>query len=264
MGLLLCTRRAQHPFYYEKLDINLWSIQELSYVIYRYPIMLPEDLVDRKLTAWLRDELHMGLLAARLEQFMTSGESGESELRLLLMILRESNYYTQQEIAAFEAEHRHLRHLSRDQFCCLLGDACFRMKRYGRAIEAYTESLRFQSDAEVKMKLGNAYVAVMQYRRAADLYEQVYAEKHASEPLEKLYFVSRLEPSVNAVEKYTDQLDAEVLADWKTRYDNVLTEAEDSERVRHVEEIYQKDRDAFREEARLLLTKWKKEYREKV
>ena len=50
MGLLLCTRCAQHPFYYEKLDINLWSIQELSYVIYHYPIMLPTDLVDRKLS----------------------------------------------------------------------------------------------------------------------------------------------------------------------------------------------------------------------
>ena len=68
MGLLLCTRCAQHPFYYEKLDINLWSIQELSYVIYHYPIMLPTDLVDRKLSGWIRDELHMGILAAKLEQ----------------------------------------------------------------------------------------------------------------------------------------------------------------------------------------------------
>lgn len=264
MGLLLCTRRAEHPFYYEKLDVNLWSIQELSYVIYRYPVILPADMVDRKLTAWLRDELHMGILAARLEQYMNTAEDGDSEEKLLLMILRESNYYTQQEIASFEAEHRRLRHIDRNQFYELLGDAYFRMGRYGRAIEAYTESLHFQDDIHVKMKLGNAYVTVMQYRRAAEAYEQVFVETNATEPLRKLYFISRLEPSVQTIEKYTNHIEAEMLADWEKQYDNVLTEAEDSEHVRKVEEIYQKDRDAFRKEAKLLLTKWKREYREKV
>ena len=111
MGLLLCTRCAQHPFYYEKLDTNLWSIQELSYVIYHYPIILPVDMADRKLTGWIRDELHMGLLAAKLEQYMSAGgEGAEQQERLLLMILRESNYYTQQEISSFEAEYKRLRH----------------------------------------------------------------------------------------------------------------------------------------------------------
>ena len=264
MGLLLCGRSAQHPFYYEKLDINLWSIQELSYVIYHYPIMLPTDLVDRKLTGWIRDELHMGFLAAKLEQYMGSGKGGELQERLLLMILRESNYFTKQEISHFETEYRRLRHTDRNQFYELLGDAYFRMGRYGRAIEAYRESLHYQDSTSVKMKLGSAYVTVMQFRHASEVFEQVFIETAAFEPLRKLYFISKLEPSVKTIEKYIDHVDTEMLADWEHQYDNVLTQAENSGHVRQVDEVYQRDRGVFRKDAKLWLVKWKKEYREKV
>lgn len=265
MGLLLCTRCAQHPFYYEKLDINLWSIQELSYVIYHYPIILPSDMVDRKLTGWVRDELHMGLLAAKLEQYMSAGGEGtEQQECLLLMILRESNYYTQQEIGSFEAEYKRLRRIDRDQFYELLGDAYFRMERYGRAIDAYTESLQFKNRMRVKMKLGTTYVTVMQLRRASEIFEEVFIETNAPEPLRKLYFISRLEPSIKTIDKYLDHIDTEMLADWQKQYDNVWTQAENSEHVRQVEAIYQHDRATFRKEGKLWLVKWKKAYREKI
>ena len=77
MGLLLCGECAKHPFYYEKMDLNLWSCQELCYVIYHYPVIIPDDFVDRKLTNWLREEQGKGLLAARLEQYMGAGEDQE-------------------------------------------------------------------------------------------------------------------------------------------------------------------------------------------
>ena len=264
MGLLLCTKSAQHPFYYEKLDMNLWSIQELCYVIYHYPIMLPADLVDRKLTGWIRDELQMGILASRLEQYMSAGEGGELQERLILMILRESNYYTQLEIAHFETEYKRLRHIDRNRFYELLGDAYFHMGRYGRSIEAYTESLHYEDDMLVKMKLGSACVTVMQFRRASDIFEQVFVETNAFEPLRKLYFISKLEPSVKTIDKYIDHIDTEMLADWEHQYDNVVTQAEDSERVRKVNEVFRHNRTEFRKEAKLWLVKWKKEYREKV
>ena len=62
----------------------------------------------------------------------------------------------------------------------------------------------------------------------------------------------------------SDHIDTEMLADWELQYDNVLTQAEDSEHVRQVDDVYQRDRSEFRKEAKLWLVKWKKEYREKV
>ncbi len=263
MGLLLCNKGARHPFYYEKLDIDLWSIQELSYVIFRYPLIIPEDFIDHKLTAWLRDELNMGILAAKLEQYLSASPDVDQE-RLLIMILRESNYYTQAEISRFETEYNKLRNIERYAFLDLLGDTYFHMGRYGRAIESYEESLSMQVDVNVQMKLAGTYVTVMQYRKAADLYEEVFVATNTEEPLRKLYFINKLEPSVKTIEKYVDNIEVEKLADWELQYNNVQAKAEHDERAMEIYEIYQKSRSAFREHAKLMVLKWKREYRAKI
>jgi tetratricopeptide (TPR) repeat protein len=264
MGLLLCGRRAEHPFYYEKLDTNIWSIQELSYVIVHYPIIIPRDFVDRKLTNWIRDELHMGMLASRLEQYMGSGEGTDIETRLLLMILRDANYYKETEIVAFEAGYRRLRNVDKKDFLELLGDTFFRMERYGRAIEAYEDALRNGALDRVKQKLGAGYVSVMQFRKASDIFEESFVETNKTEPLRKLYFIHKLEPSVNTIEKYENSIDTEVLAGWEKEYNAVLKQAESSDRMEKVTELYDTDREEFRRQAKLLLLKWKKEYRDRV
>lgn len=261
MGLLLCGEYARHPFYYEKMDLNLWSCQELCYVIYHYPVIIPEDFVDRKLTSWLREEQGKDLLASKLEQYMSAGEDQE---RLLLGILREGNYYTQAEIARFEAEYNRLKSIDRDEFLELLGDTFFRMGRYGKAIEAYEMSLRMRQNATIKMKLGGAYVTVMQFQKASDIYEEVFVETNNREPLKRLYFIEKLDPCVDTIKKYLDTIDTENLAEWELQYDNVQAEVEKSERVERVNAIYRKDRQEFRQQAKLLLLKWKKEYRDKV
>jgi len=263
MGLLLCNKGARHPFYYEKLDIDLWSIQELSYVIFRYPLIIPDDFVDHKLTAWIRDELSMGILAAKLEQFLTAGEDCDQE-RLLIMILKESNYYTQTEISRFETEYNKLRNIDRYAFLDMLGDTYFHMGRYGRAIESYEESLDLEVDENVQMKLAGTYVTVMQYRKAADLYEEVFVTTNSLEPLRKLYFINKLEPSVKVIEKYVDNIDVEKLADWELEYNNVQAKAEHDEHAAEIYEIYQKSRSTFREHAKLMVLKWKREYRAKI
>ncbi len=262
MGLLLCNKGARHPFYYEKLDIDLWSIQELSYVIYRYPLIIPDDFVDYKLTAWLREELSMGILAAKLEQYLSAGDVDQE--RLLIMILRESNYYTQTEISRFETEYNKLRNIDRNVFLDMLGDTYVNMGRYGRAIESYEESLDIQIDENVQMKLASTYVTVMQYRKAADLYEEVFVATNSEEPLRKLYFINKLEPSVKVIDKYVDNIDVESLADWELEYNNVQAKAEHDERATEIYEIFQKSRSAFREHAKLMVLKWKREYRAKI
>lgn len=263
MGLLLCNRGARHPFYYEQLDINIWSIQELSYVIFKFPVIIPSDFVDQKLTSWIRDELSMGILAAKLEQFLQAGNDCDQE-RLLLMILRESNYFTQTEVSRFENERKKLKNIDRDVYLNLLGDTYFHMERYGKAIESYEESLFLKANHNVEMKLAGTYVTVMQYRKASDMYEGVYVSTGSREPLRKLYFINKLEPAVNTIEKYIDTIDVNELAEWELQYNNVQAEAEHDERAREIYDLYQKSRTGFREHAKIMVLKWKKEYRAKI
>jgi tetratricopeptide (TPR) repeat protein len=261
MGLLLCTEYAEHPYHYEKLDVDLWSIQELCYVLYHYPVIIPEDFVDKRLINWLRGELQLETLAAKLEQFMGAGENRDA---MILMILREGNYYTQVEIATFAQELRRLKEIDRASFNELLGDTFFRMGKYGRAVESYQESVQEGKDPRVQMKLGDSYVTVMEFRRASDLYEEIYIETNSEKPLQKLYFLNKLEPSVNTISKYVNYIDTAKLSDWEHTYDAVLKKVENSERVDKINKIYQQGSVEFRKAAAELIHKWKRDYRDKV
>lgn len=49
--------------------VHLYSSQELAYVIYHYPLLVMDHLVDDRLLDFLREELNLGFLALKLENW---------------------------------------------------------------------------------------------------------------------------------------------------------------------------------------------------
>ena len=90
MSLLLCRQEpVTAPYYVEALGVHLYSSQELCYVIFHHPLLVMEDFVDERLTAFLRSELRMPFLAERIEKWLESrGDSDE----LLFQILQDCSY----------------------------------------------------------------------------------------------------------------------------------------------------------------------------
>lgn len=260
MGLLLCTSRAEQPFYYEKLDKNLWSIQELCYILYRYPIVIPEDFVDARLCQWI-EELGMKFFAERLRQLLKAGEEQD---KLILRILREGNYYTEREIQDFGTALRRLKEIDSSQFQEMLGDTFFRIGKYGRAVEAYRMSLSRRKSTEVQMKLADALVTVMQFGKASELYEDIYRESSEKTAIQKLYYLEKLSPKISTFQKYINSVPTKDLAEWESSFDLAAHSAEAADTVERLREKYEEDNAGFREEAVELLRRWKREYREKA
>lgn len=258
MALLLCSKRAEKPFYYEKLDLRLWSLQELCYVLYHYPVLVPEDFVDQKLLQWLREELEMPQLAERLSQLQHTGADLET---LMLRIQRDGNYYTERELSRYSAELKRLRDLDSARLAERLGDTLFRLKRYGRAVAAYRESVTAKKNAAVLLKLGDAYVTVMQFRKAAAAYEEVYTETHTREPLRKLYYLFRLEPSVDTFSKYKDEVPEEEQTEWTQDFDSARQESADSPGAEKIRKMYEEGGKHFRTAAQEQIRVWKRAYR---
>ncbi len=261
MGLLLCGHAAKHPWYYEKLDLNIWSIQELSYALYHYPVMIPKDFVDKKLAAWFREELGLTEFADKLSKFMGIGESQDL---LILRILREANYYTEKEIQEFGLELKRLQEIGRAQFSELLGDTFFRMGKYGRAIDAYRDSVSDIRNPGVQMKLADGYASVLQFRKAAKVYEDVFLETGDRGMLRKLFFLRSLDPSVDTISRYEKAAGQENLSAWAGEFEEAAARAEQSERMKGIYESFQAGSRVFRAEAAKLIRKWKKEYRSKT
>ena len=99
MSLILCRQEpVTVPLYIEDLGIHIYSSQELCYVIYNNPLLVLEGFIDKRLTEFLRSELRMPFLAERVEKWMDSHGATEE---ILYLILKECNYYTPKEQAAY-------------------------------------------------------------------------------------------------------------------------------------------------------------------
>lgn len=61
MSLRLCrSEKVKNPYYVSFLGMHLYSSQELAYVIYHYPLLVMDCLVNESLLDFLREELNMG------------------------------------------------------------------------------------------------------------------------------------------------------------------------------------------------------------
>ena len=97
MSLRLCrSEKVKNPYYVSFLGVHLYSSQELAYVIYHYPLLVMDHLVDDRLLDFLREELNLGFLALKLENWRKSGEDLDE---MLMFLLQESDYYSANEIS---------------------------------------------------------------------------------------------------------------------------------------------------------------------
>lgn len=99
MSLRLCrSEKVKNPYYVSFLGVHLYSSQELAYVIYHYPLLVMDHLVDDRLLDFLREELNLGFLALKLENWRKSGEDPDE---MLMFLLQESDYYSANEISEY-------------------------------------------------------------------------------------------------------------------------------------------------------------------
>ena len=169
MSLLLCKREAENPFYSEKLDIRLWSMQELCYVIYNHPLLAAEDLRDSEaLCSWLREDAGQGFLAARLEQIRMAAQAEKEDPtdELLLAILRDCNYYAPGEIEACRKKLLFYRECAPEDRSHAEGVSLFRLRRYRMAEDRFRAEEKLLRERAERMQPGQERDALL--RRLAE------------------------------------------------------------------------------------------------
>ena len=139
MSLILCRQEpVTVPLYIEDLGIHLYSSQELCYVIYNNPLLVLEGFIDKRLTEFLRSELRMPFLAERVEKWMDSHGATEE---ILYLILKECNYYTPKEQAAYRQTVNGLKKLSEEEYEKRRADYFYGLDLFGKAVTIYEQIL---------------------------------------------------------------------------------------------------------------------------
>ena len=76
MALLLCHKEAKYPYYYESLDLSLYSMEELAYAVGQYLPLVPKDFVSPPLCRWIMDGLERKEVGEKLLQLYEMGGEG--------------------------------------------------------------------------------------------------------------------------------------------------------------------------------------------
>ena len=91
---------AETPFYIAKVYVNVYSAEELCYVIYENAFLLDKDILDRKLTDWIDKHLKLHDLARDLTVLINQNASAAAFAGTILSYV---GYYSKDEISRVES-----------------------------------------------------------------------------------------------------------------------------------------------------------------
>ena len=153
--VLLCTtKQASHPFIFLNTKVEINTYEELCFYIYNNTVLISKSSISEKLFDWIRDELDMPQLAAKL---LTLSNKTNFVQDLLVEILNEGDYYEPDEIATYIEAWQKYRKLSPNLRKILKADGYLGYRRYIKAASIYDEILEEKDNIEDKVFVGNVY-----------------------------------------------------------------------------------------------------------
>ena len=199
--LIRCTGKlAIHPYYMIAGNTNVYSIEELAYVIINNVYSLDETVMNEQLCGWVADELGLPDLARRMHDAMTGFTSLSA---YVATILAGSGYCSHEQISEIKTildeignKNEFFRRKHR-------ADMLLSEKRYSRSIYEYNKLLNYYATKKepaehvgaVWHNMGTAYAGLFMYDKAADCFEQAFELNKEEASLTQykyaLYFLSR-------------------------------------------------------------------------
>ena len=94
--LIFCIgNKAKEPYFFQSTGTKVYTMEELCYYLYHNIETLEEDLSERQLVPWIRDQLGMAERADFLQQLMDRNAGIKD---LVVSIFCSTDYYTEEEI----------------------------------------------------------------------------------------------------------------------------------------------------------------------
>ena len=153
--IILCsTKEASHPFIFLNTKVEINNYEELCFYIYNNTVLISKSALSEKLFDWIRDELGMPELAARLVNMSNKTTFAQD---LLVEILNAGTYFEPDEIKTYMEAWQKYRKLTSSQRKKLKADGYLGYKRYIKAASIYDDIIENCEDITDKVFLGNVY-----------------------------------------------------------------------------------------------------------
>ena len=265
MPVLLCRQKAERPFRHDKLNINLWSEQELCYVIYHYPLLCLDGFVSEPLFMWIERDLQRKDLAEHLKENYKEGVSAENQM---LTILQECTYYDVNEVRGFSERIQDLKRRAPYELIYMEGRILYDAGKYHLAFDKMEDAVK-ELDQEFRRSREDKQMDELLHKKAdifcdlAVIALRMFDNNRALELLTSSRMSApnqRAERMQYLINGSGDLSDAEKqeLDDEK---EAALSAARGSETYREVEELFEKDDIRIFRDASQMVKSWKNLYR---
>lgn len=219
-GYYLCeVQKAQHPYYIARVNINIYTIEELCFYLRQNIYLVDETIVNEDLCAWIEAELQLKRLAMRLREQL---KKSEGVTGFILLIFREINYLTPAELKQTMAEIAGIEVQPDDQRRKLKADHLVKQGVYGNAINEYYKILKSRNTGNLGTKffasvldnMAVAYARQFLFEEAADCLWQSYGIVRSGETWRR--YLAVLPLYLNR-EEYRSRLEELVVAPEQVR-----------------------------------------------
>ncbi len=187
--IIVCdTKTAKNPYTFLNTKISIFSYEELCYYIMNNMVLVGDEDVSARLSAWIRNDIDMPVLADKVDALLAKDAFVQD---ILVEILVHGTYYGNEEIKGFMAECQRVRSLNENELNKLKADSYMQYKLYIKAGALYDEIIVALEKADVKNDfLGNVY-----HNKAVALAGNLQMEK-SKEYFLKAYELNRNDESL--------------------------------------------------------------------
>lgn len=179
-ALLLCNRPiAAMPYYIEELSLNIYSLEELCYVIEHHPFLIDEGFLDDELILWIEREVGEGALAESLRQSL---RKEQSITKLVEAILNATGYLSYDAGTRIISQIREMQHKSVFERRKMRADRYVENKKYINALLEYRRILQMEEECKknpvvcgnIWHNQGTVFARLFLFREARECFEKAY------------------------------------------------------------------------------------------
>lgn len=274
-GLILCGKRTTEPFRIEGADINIYSIEELSYYLYNNIFMVGKEFFDDRLLDYISEQLGMKSLAGKLK-YLTDHRGTFPEL--MMMLIKSASYYNESELEELEDMLRLIGTKSVTERLKVRADIYMKSGKMGDAMKIYTEILTMPRDrgitdsfyGKVYHNIGVIHAGRMEYAEAVQYFRKAYElcpdEKIIKEIVKIDLLWDNQQELINDTMKYevTDEMLDEAGDEISQKREEIMSSEKYAEICNVLVYDGKHNLDDYYENIQNLIDRWKNDYREEM
>lgn len=186
---------ARSPYFMEKFYVNLYSVEELCYLLVEKAELLDQEMLGRDLVQWLDEQCGLDRLAHTLYSLLNQNGSAAAFAGTILEYV---NLYPPQIVEQAEQTIRSNEGLNPYERGKAKADHMLQSGKYNRALSLYHSLLAQIPESDARLRgsimhnMGTAYAKLFMFRQAAEWFMQAYETDRDQESQESYLAAIRM------------------------------------------------------------------------